>query len=95
MNTRKLIAVGASALMLGLSAASAVSAAPDYSRRASPPSSNPHDVFRTVTRIPLTPEAKSRAAMAKCDDTMMKDPAMRDHCLKVMGDQQAPPTKSD
>lgn len=95
MTTRTLIAASASALVLGLSAASAVSAAPDYIRRVSPPSSNPHDGFRTVTKVPLTPDAKPRAAMARCDDTMMKDRAMRDRCPKTGGDRQAPPAKPD
>ena len=75
-------------LTLGLSAATlGFAAQPEpqggYSYRISPPSSNPHDVFRTVIKR-AGPE---RAWMANCDCPMMKaDAAMRDRCMNMLGD---------
>ncbi len=74
MSFRILIAAGAGALTLGL--ASTALADPDYTYRTSPPASNPHDVFRTVTKVPRTPEAAARLRMAECNcPTMKGDPA--------------------
>lgn len=42
--------------------------------RASPPSSNPHDVFRRNLKVPA-PAAKTAMAMKDCDCPMMKAPA--------------------
>lgn len=70
MNIRILIAAGVSALALGLTATSA-SAATDTVRRVSPPSSNPHDVFRTVVRVPAAPGASARLAKESCCEAMM------------------------
>jgi hypothetical protein len=36
----------------------------EYAYRSSPPSSNPHDVFRTVVRAPLAAEAHAADASA-------------------------------
>lgn len=89
MTSRKLIASGAAALTLGLSAATmAFAAQPEpqggYTYRVSPPSSNPHDVFRTVTKVPHA--GSEQARMANCDCPMMKGaPAMRDMCMDMMG----------
>lgn len=89
MTSRNLIAIGASALTLGLSVATLAAAAPsepqgDYTYRTSPPSSNPHDVFRTLIKVPRTPEAAARMRMADCDCPMMKgDAAMRDLCMSM------------
>jgi hypothetical protein len=77
MTSRNLIAIGAAALTLGLSATTLAFAAQsepqgDVAYRVSPPSSNPHDVFRTVIKVPRTPEAAARMRMANCDCPMMK-----------------------
>ncbi|TAL31250.1 MAG: hypothetical protein EPN98_16365 [Phenylobacterium sp.] len=89
MTSRNLIAIGAAALALGLSAtAFAAQSEPqgDFTYRTSPPSSNPHDVFRTLIKVPRTPEAAARMRMANCDCPMMKgDAAMRDMCMTTMG----------
>lgn len=92
MTSRKLIAIGAAALTLGLSATTlAFAAQPEaqggYTYRVSPPSSNPHDVFRTVTKVPGA--GSEQARMANCDCPMMKgDAAMRDMCMNMMGDHR-------
>lgn len=91
MTSRKLIAIGAAALSLGLSAATLAAAQPEpqgaYTYRISPPSSNPHDVFRTVTKVPRAGSEQTR--MANCDCPMMKgDAAMRDMCMNMMGDHR-------
>jgi hypothetical protein len=88
MTSRKLIAIGAAALTLGLSAATLAAAQPEpqgaYIYRTLPPSSNPHDVFRTVTKVPRA--GSEQARMANCDCPMMKgDPAMRDMWMDMMG----------
>lgn len=97
MTSRNLIAIGASALTLGLSVATLAAASPsepqgDYTYRTSPPSSNPHDVFRTLIKVPRTPEAAARMRMADCDCSMMKgDAAMRDRCMSMTGPPATPP----
>ncbi|MDP3852539.1 hypothetical protein [Phenylobacterium sp.] len=75
MTSRNLIAISAAALTLGLSAATLAVAAPaesqsDFTYRASPPSSNPHDVFRTVIKVPRA--GSEHARTANCDCPMMK-----------------------
>ena len=80
MTFRTLAAIGATALTLGLSAAAfAAPAEPqgDYRLRVAPPSSNPHDYFRTVEKVP-------GSRPADCDCPMMKgDAAMRDMCMSM------------
>lgn len=88
MSSRNFIAIGAAALTLGLSAATLAFAAQpepqgDYTYRVAPPPSNPHDVFRTVIKVPR--EGSEHARMANCDCPMMKgDAAMRDMCMTMM-----------
>jgi hypothetical protein len=89
MTHRKHIAIGAAALTLGFSFATLATAASEpqgaYSHRVSPPSSNPHDVFRTVVNKPR--KGSEQARMANCDCSMMTgDAVMRDMCVG-MGDQ--------
>lgn len=97
MTSRNLIAIGASALALGLSVATLASAAAsepqgDYTYRTSPPPSNPHDVFRTVIKVPRSPVATAQARASDCDCPMMKgDAAMRDMCMGMMGAPATPP----
>jgi hypothetical protein len=74
MTSRNLIAIGACALTLGLSVATLASAAPAGPQggdtyRTAPPSSNPHDVFRTMVRVPRSGAASERAS--NCDGPMM------------------------
>ena len=94
MTFRTLAAIGATALTLGLSAATLAFAAPaepqgDYRLRAAPPSSNPHDYFRSVEKVPGSPAPRDQARTSDCDCPMMKgDPAMRDMC---MGRRSPPP----
>lgn len=89
MTSRKLIAIGAAALTFGLSVATLATAAPSepqgaYTYRVSPPPSNPHDVFRTVVKVPRA---------SNCDCPMMKgDAAMRD--MGKMGKMGDPATPS-
>lgn len=89
MTSRNLILIGAAALTLGLSAATLATAAPDEPQRGtvlrvSPPSSNPHDVFRTVTRVPAKLERAEDKATATCDCPMMRgDAATADMCMSM------------
>jgi len=89
MTSRNLIAIGAAALTLGFSAATLAFAAQsepqgDYIYRVAPPPSNPHDVFRTLIKVPRA--GSEHARMANCDCPMMKgDVAMRDMCMTRMG----------
>ena len=55
-----------------------------YAYRTAPPSSNPHDYFRTVEKVPGSPSAGHQARTADCDCPMMKgDAAMRDMCMSM------------
>ena len=87
MTFRTLTAISAAALTLGLSAAAHAAAAEpqgDYRLRVAPPSSNPHDYFRTVEKVPGSPSAGHQARTADCDCPMMKgDAAMRDMCMSM------------
>ncbi len=89
MTSRNLILVGAAALTFGLSAATlAVAGQPQgaFTYRTAPPPSNPHDVFRTIVKVPATPDATGRVRVAQCDCAMMRgDAAARADC---MGDHQ-------
>lgn len=91
MKTQLLIAAAFSALALGSAVASTASAEPDFYYRTSPPSSNPHDVFRTSTKVYRTPEAAALAARkAACDCSMMKgNAAMQDQCMAMMSGPNA------
>lgn len=85
MKTQILFAAAFSALALGSAVASAASAEPDFYYRTNPPSSNPHDVFRTLTKVYRTPEAAALARKANCDCAMMKgDAAMQEQCMAMM-----------
>jgi hypothetical protein len=45
----------------------------EFTYRTGPPSSNPHDVFRTITKAPKTPGATAQAmAMKDCRCPMMQ-----------------------
>ncbi|WP_332768824.1 hypothetical protein [Phenylobacterium sp.] len=96
MTSRNLIAIGAAALTLGLSAATLAVAAPaespsEITYRASPRSSNPHDVFRAVIKVPRA--GSEHARMANCDCPMMTgDAATRDMCMTTMGDHHGAAT---
>ncbi len=75
MTSRNLIAIGACALTLSLSVTTLASAAPAASEgrdtyRTTPPSSNPHDVFRTIIKVPRASAATEQAS--NCDCPMMK-----------------------
>lgn len=74
MTSRNLIAFGACALILALSVAPLASAAPaapqgDDAYRIAPPSSNPHDLFRTIIKTPRFGAATDQAS--NCDCPMM------------------------
>lgn len=92
MTSRNLIAISACALTLGLSIAtlaSAASAGPQGgdTYRTSPPPSNPHDVFRTIKKVPSSAAASSHAS--NCDCPMMKgSAAARDACMDMMAPPQ-------
>ena len=93
MKTQLLFAAAFGALALS-AVASAASAEPDFYYRANPPSSNPHDVFRTATKVYRTPEAAALARQAACDCAMMKgDKAMQDQCMAVMSAPNAAAAK--
>lgn len=70
MTSRNLLAVGACALTLGLTATTLAVAAPATSQgdsyRTAPPSSNPHDVFRTIVKIPRSGAATAQASACDC-----------------------------
>ena len=97
MTFRNLIAIGASALALGLAAAPLAQAAASEpqvtdTRRTGPPPPNPHDVFRPIIKTPktATPGKEARARVSDCP--MMKgDAAMRDMCMRMTPGAAAPP----
>ena len=99
MTSRNLIAIGASALALGLATAPLALAAtlepqPAEIRRTGPPPSNPHDVFRRTVKVPRTPAGaeQAQAPAPNCNCPMMKgDAAMRDMCMQMKGDPAKPP----
>ena len=97
MTFRNLIAIGASALALGLAAAPMALAAPSEPqvtdvRRTGPPPSNPHDVFRPIIKAPGASTAAQQAKASDCDCPMMKgDAAMRDMCMHMKSDPAKPP----
>lgn len=91
MTSRNLLTLSACALSLGLSAATLASAAPaapqtSVACRMAPPPSPPHNVFRTVARIPRADGATAQAADCDCP-IMMTDAAARAACMDTM----APP----
>lgn len=60
MTSRNLIAIGAAALTLGLSATTLAFADERqgaFTYRTAPPPSNPHDVFRTIVTVPARPQS--------------------------------------
>lgn len=95
MTSRNLIAIGACALTLSLSVTTLASAAPSDpqggdSYRMAPPSSNPHDVFRTIVKVPRSTSVIQQAS--NCDCPMTKgDVAARDACMNMMGDRPVAP----
>ncbi len=97
MTFRNLIAIGASALALGLAAAPLAQAAASEpqvtdTRRTGPPPPNPHDVFRPIVKTPGAAAAARQAKAPDCDCPMMKgDAAMRDMCMHMKPGAATPP----
>jgi len=97
MTLRSLIAIGASALALGLTSAPLALAATSEPqaaevRRTGPPPPNPHDVFRPIVKTPGASVAAQQPKARDCDCPMMKgEAAMRDMCMRMKSDPVKPP----